>query len=124
MAGIIAFVIKAMNGFENYISSFPMSETIIFDIAVILIISAMLAFVTKSLRQPLIPAYVLTGLVIGSLILGLIKNSDLIYAFSEIGIAFLLFTAGLEIFFKIRTIFFFISSKFFIISLMVVCLNN
>ena len=52
------------------------------------------------LRQPLIPAYVLAGLTIGPLVLGFVKNLNLIYAFSEIGIAFLLFTAGLEISFK------------------------
>ena len=48
----------------------------------------------------IIPAYVLTGLVIGPLVFGFIANLDLINAFSQIGIAFLLFTAGLEISFN------------------------
>jgi len=38
--------------------------------------------------------------VIGPLVLGLVRNVSLVYAFSEIGIAFLLFFAGLEISFK------------------------
>ncbi len=76
------------------------SEIIIFDLAVILILATILAMIAKSLKQPLIPAYVLAGLVIGPLVLGFVKNVELIQAFSEIGIAFLLFTAGLEISFR------------------------
>lgn len=100
MVELTGFVVGTIKGIGNHIRGLPTSETIIFDIAIILIISAMLAFIAKMLRQPLIPAYVLTGLIIGPLVLGFIKNLDLIYAFSEIGIAFLLFTAGLEISFR------------------------
>ncbi len=100
MVGITGYTIEVINGINNHISHLPASEGIIFDIALILIISAILAFIAKILRQPLIPAYVLTGLIIGPLVLGFVRNLDLIYAFSEIGIAFLLFTAGLEISFR------------------------
>ncbi len=100
MAGITGFVTGTINEIGNHVSHLSTSETIIFDIAVILIISAMLGFIAKILRQPLIPAYVLSGLIIGPLALGLVRNLDLIHAFSEIGIAFLLFTAGLEISFR------------------------
>ncbi|MBS3088023.1 cation:proton antiporter [Candidatus Pacearchaeota archaeon] len=96
-------VAQAVDGFAGHIGALPASEVIIFDIAVILILSAMFAFVARTLKQPLIPAYVLTGLVLGPLVFGVVKGMDLINAFSEIGIAFLLFTAGLEIsFHKIR----------------------
>jgi len=100
MVGITGYAVEVVNGIGNHISHLPASEAIIFDIALILIVSAILAFVAKMLRQPLIPAYVLAGLIIGPLVLGFVRNLDLIYAFSEIGIAFLLFTAGLEISFK------------------------
>ncbi|MFH0808160.1 MAG: cation:proton antiporter [archaeon] len=93
-------VIEMMNGVGAHIGALPASEIIIFDIAVILILSAMFAFVARMLKQPLIPAYVLTGLVLGPLVFGVVKNMDLVNAFSEIGIAFLLFTAGLEISFR------------------------
>ncbi|MCH7974135.1 MAG: cation:proton antiporter [Bacteroidetes bacterium] len=69
---------------------------IFFDIGIILIIATIFAFIAKSLKQPLIPAYILTGLIIGPL-LGLITNTDIIITLSEIGIAFLLFIVGLEI---------------------------
>ncbi len=90
----------AVNGVAHHIGSLPPSEVIIFDIAVILILSAMFAFVARIFKQPLIPAYVFTGLVLGPLVFGVVKNMDLIGAFSEIGIAFLLFGAGLEISFR------------------------
>jgi len=100
MIEVTGYAIGVMNGISNQISHLPVSESIIFDIALILIVSAILAFVAKILRQPLIPAYVLAGLIIGPVVLGLVRNLDLVYAFSEIGIAFLLFTAGLEISFS------------------------
>ena len=103
MVDISAITGFAVSGFSNvvdHISALPTSEAIIFDIAIILIICAVFAFIARMLRQPLIPAYVLAGLIIGPLVLGVIKNTELILAFSEIGIAFLLFTAGLEISFR------------------------
>ncbi len=100
MVSINGLVTGAFFGIGNQINHLPAAELIIFEIGVILIISAILAFIAKMLKQPLIPAYVLAGLLIGPLALGLLKNMDLISAFSEIGIAFLLFVAGLEISFK------------------------
>ncbi|MFZ5955252.1 MAG: cation:proton antiporter [Nanoarchaeota archaeon] len=94
------FISRFFSSMAINFSTLPKSESIIFDIAFILIISAIFAFIARLLKQPLIPAYVITGLLIGPLVFGMVKNVDLIYAFSEIGIAFLLFTAGLEISFK------------------------
>ena len=94
------FIINAIASLGTRITHLHPSEIIIFDLAIIVIISMILAFVAKALRQPLIPAYVLAGLIIGPLVLGFVKNVELIQAFSEIGIAFLLFTAGLEIAFR------------------------
>ena len=100
MVTLINYAIATIVGIGNHISNLPASEAIIFDIATILIVAAVFAFIARILKQPLIPAYVATGLIIGPLMFGLVKNLDLIYAFSEIGIAFLLFTAGLEISFQ------------------------
>ncbi len=100
MVSIINYAISTISKVGSHINHLPSQEIIIVDIAIILIISAVFAFIAKMLKQPLIPAYVLTGLVIGPLVFGLIGNPDIIYAFSEIGIAFLLFTAGLEISFQ------------------------
>lgn len=70
-------------------------QNIFFDIGIVIIIATVFAFIAKSLKQPLIPAYVLAGIIIGP-VLGLITNTEVITNLSEIGIAFLLFIVGLE----------------------------
>src|SRR3989338_2029284 len=71
-------------------------ENIFFDIGLIIIVVTFFAYLTQLLKQPLIPAYILAGLVLGPF-LGLITESGIITTLSEIGIAFLLFIVGLEI---------------------------
>ncbi|MFH0868104.1 MAG: cation:proton antiporter [Candidatus Woesearchaeota archaeon] len=71
-------------------------QNIFFEIGMVMVIATVLAYFAKMLRQPLIPAYILTGVIIGP-ILGLITNTEVITTLSEIGIAFLLFIVGLEI---------------------------
>ena len=66
-----------------------------FQIGAVIIIATVFAFISRKLNQPLIPAYIITGLLIGP-VLGLIDNKELIVNMSEIGIAFLLFIVGLE----------------------------
>jgi len=100
MVSLTGQATNLLGGIEHHVSSLSIAEALIFDIAVILIISAVLAFIAKLLKQPLIPAYVIAGLIIGPLVFGFVRNFEIIQAFSEIGIAFLLFTAGLEISFR------------------------
>ena len=73
-----------------------MAQNLFFDIGTIVIISTLLACVAKFLKQPLIPAYVIAGIILGPY-LGIITSIDVINNLSEIGIAFLLFIVGLEI---------------------------
>ena len=73
-----------------------MAQNIFFDIGFIIIISTFLAYIARLLKQPLIPAYVIAGIILGPY-LGFITNLDVINNLSEIGIAFLLFIIGLEI---------------------------
>ena len=69
----------------------------IFDIGLVIIIATIFAYFARGLRQPLIVGYVLAGVLIGPLVLGLITSPEEIAMLSELGIAFLLFTVGLEI---------------------------
>ncbi|MBI2208477.1 cation:proton antiporter [Candidatus Woesearchaeota archaeon] len=69
---------------------------ILFDIGFVIIIATVFAYFARLLKQPLIPAYILAGVIIGP-VLGLITNTEIITTLSEIGIAFLLFIVGLEI---------------------------
>ena len=73
-----------------------MAQNIFFDIGFIVIISTLLAYVARLLKQPLIPAYVIAGIILGPYF-GFITNFDVINNLSEIGITFLLFIVGLEI---------------------------
>lgn len=104
MVSLTGYVSNLITGVGNEINEqvvhLSISEAIIFDIAVILVVSAVLAFIARMLKQPFIPAYVLSGIILGPLVLGFVQNRELIAAFSEIGIVFLLFVAGLEISFN------------------------
>ncbi|HET7339281.1 MAG TPA: cation:proton antiporter, partial [Candidatus Dormibacteraeota bacterium] len=59
--------------------------------------AALIAAVTWRFRQPLIIAYLATGVIIGPIGLGFIKNQGSIATVAEIGLILLLFVIGLEI---------------------------
>ncbi|MDP7116209.1 MAG: cation:proton antiporter [Candidatus Woesearchaeota archaeon] len=67
------------------------------DIGIIIIMASLCGIIFRMFKQPLIPAYVLAGIVIGPSFLGLINSFDTIKVLAEIGIAFLLFVVGLEL---------------------------
>ncbi|MCF7862188.1 cation:proton antiporter [Candidatus Woesearchaeota archaeon] len=69
---------------------------IFIEIGIIIIFASILAFVSRMFKQPLIPAYIIGGIILGPL-LSIVTNKSIISTLSEIGIAFLLFIVGLEI---------------------------
>lgn len=71
-------------------------QNLLFSLGIILITAAFFAYLAKLFKQPLIPAYIITGLVLGPIGLKLIQDIELIHSISEIGIVFLLFIVGLE----------------------------
>ena len=50
-----------------------------------------ISIIIRLLKQPLIIGYILSGILVGPFILNLIKESETLHVFSEMGIAFLLF---------------------------------
>lgn len=72
-----------------------MLEGLFFEIGIILIIAAVIALVVYRLRQPLIIAYILTGILVGPSLFALTRTPEVFDALSQIGVAFLLFTVGL-----------------------------
>lgn len=74
-----------------------MDYTFLVEFGVILIVATALGVVAKLLKQPLILAYLVAGILIGPLVLGLVKNQDIIKNFSTFGIILLLFLVGLEL---------------------------
>ncbi len=73
-----------------------MEIALLYDMGVIVLAATFLAIVAKLFRQPLIPAYIIAGILIGPHGLKLITNQDLVTTLSEIGIALLLFIVGME----------------------------
>jgi len=92
-----------------------MANIVFIDIGIIIIMATLVAFFAKKFKQPLIPAYILAGLLIGPFLdyfmgipvissifnlpqgFSIISDRHIIQTMSEIGIAFLLFMVGLEI---------------------------
>jgi len=66
------------------------------ETAIIILAAAFLAYISKLIKQPLIPAYILAGVILGP-ILHVINDPVGIGYLSQFGIAFLLFTIGLEL---------------------------
>jgi len=70
---------------------------IFFDIGIMIIFATVLGYFGRFAKQPLIPLYILAGIITGPVGLGLITDSEVILTLSEIGVAFLLFVVGLEL---------------------------
>jgi len=77
------------------------SNVLFFDLAMIIIFATILALIAKLFKQPSILAYILTGVLLGPVVFGVIKQSDFLISLSDIGIAFLLFIVGLSLNFRI-----------------------
>ncbi|MEK7548943.1 MAG: cation:proton antiporter family protein [Patescibacteria group bacterium] len=67
------------------------------ELAIVILIAAALGAAAKLLKQPIILAYIFTGIIIGIFSFFHLDNKDLFRVFSELGIMFLLFLVGLEI---------------------------
>jgi Kef-type K+ transport system membrane component KefB/voltage-gated potassium channel Kch len=71
---------------------------LLWDIGIIILASTIFAFLAKALKQPLVLAYVLAGIVIGPFgPFPLITNEDIVITLAGLGVAFLLFMVGLEL---------------------------
>ena len=71
-----------------------MSEVFI-QLGLTLGLALVMSLVMKLLRQPLIIGYILTGLIVGPAMTGLVPAEGALEAFSHIGVALLLFIVGL-----------------------------
>lgn len=69
---------------------------VITDLAVVSIIASAVAFLFYKLKQPLIIGYLIAGVIIGPYTFDLIKQTEYLSVFAEIGVVLLLFTIGLE----------------------------
>ncbi|MBI4017229.1 MAG: cation:proton antiporter [Candidatus Aenigmarchaeota archaeon] len=72
-------------------------QNLFVEIGIIIIAAALLAYIAHRQKQPLILAYLVAGVAIGPVGMGLLADVEKINTLSEIGIAFLLFIVGLEL---------------------------
>ncbi len=78
-----------------------MIENIFLQISVLLGITVSIAFVVRMLKQPLMIAYIVAGILAGPLFLNIIHGEQAsFHAFSELGVVLLLFLVGLSLDFQ------------------------
>lgn len=65
--------------------------------ALIILVVLGVSIIMRLLKQPLIIGYILSGILVGPLVLNIVHESETLHVFSEMGIAFLLFIVGLHL---------------------------
>lgn len=74
-----------------------MTHTPFLNIAIIVSVVVVLALVMKRLRQPPLISYILAGIVLSPYGLNIVRSSEGLEIFSEMGVSFLLFMVGLSL---------------------------
>lgn len=74
-----------------------LEELLIQSLAGLLVVATAVSYLFKWIKLPTVLGYILTGVLIGPHVLGVITDAGLISAMSQIGIIFLLFIIGLEL---------------------------
>lgn len=74
-----------------------MIENILVNIAIIVGVGLLLSGIAALLKQPLIIGYIAAGIILGPSFLNVVKATDAITSFAQLGIVVLLFTVGLSL---------------------------
>lgn len=74
-----------------------MNPTVFIELSKILIITVVISGIMRLLRQPVIIGYILTGVIVGPVMLNIVSSTATLSTFSQIGIALLLFMVGLNL---------------------------
>lgn len=72
-----------------------MHPSVFGELSLIIALGTGMALLMRIIHQPLIIGHILTGILVGPTVLGLVKSAETIEVFSNIGIALLLFIIGL-----------------------------
>ena len=65
------------------------------ELSIIITIGTLIALIMRALRQPLIIGHIITGILVGPAVLGIIQSQDTLGVLGKFGIALLLFVVGL-----------------------------
>ncbi|TYL39173.1 potassium transporter Kef [Natronococcus pandeyae] len=66
------------------------------DFAIVVVTATVLSYIARRTGQPTLVAYILTGIVLGPVLLGIVTEEQLIEVMAELGLGFLLFVLGIE----------------------------
>jgi len=75
---------------QLFLQSHPFAE-----LGVILLLVMVMSYVMKVLKQPLMIGYIITGLIVGPQMLGVLHDTQGVAMFSHLGVALLLFMVGI-----------------------------
>jgi Kef-type K+ transport system membrane component KefB len=82
-----------------------MVQEVLLSIGMIIAISAIVTVIARIIKQPAIIAYLVSGIIVGPLILNLVGggngSAEFLQTFSRFGVAFLLFIVGLSLDFRL-----------------------
>lgn len=71
--------------------------TLFFEISLVLALATVVAIVMQKLRLPLLLGHIITGILAGPTVLGIIQGHETVEVFSRLGITALLFIVGLSL---------------------------
>ena len=74
-----------------------MSEQIFIELSIIIVATTLVAGLSKLLKQPIIIAYIITGLLMSPYGFNVVTAHETVGAFSQLGVSFLLFMVGLNL---------------------------
>ena len=66
------------------------------DLCIILVFGKFFSLVARKLHMPEVAGLIISGILIGPSVFGLVKQSDFLSGMGEIGVILLMFSAGLE----------------------------
>ncbi len=69
--------------------------SIFIQISLVLGVAVAISLIMRLLRQPLIIGYIITGIIVGPAVFGIVQKGDALESFAHIGVALLLFIVGL-----------------------------
>lgn len=67
------------------------------EFAFLVVAAAVIAILTRLIRQPLVIGYIITGVIVGPVVLNVIQSAETLRLLSELGVSFLLFIVGLNL---------------------------
>ncbi|MFH1174868.1 MAG: cation:proton antiporter [archaeon] len=77
-----------------------MEATLLLNIGIIICIVAVVTYIVKALKQPLILGYILGGILLGPAVLNVFRDTSIVMSIYELAVTFMLFIIGMELDFK------------------------